>query len=61
MSARKDNLMAYLFLLPACLLLGMCALWPLLQLIFVSLNHSMAQLQPAPTKLGLCSNYLLSS
>jgi ABC-type sugar transport system permease subunit len=39
MSARKDNLAAYLFLLPACLLLGVFALWPLLELIFVSLNE----------------------
>lgn len=38
MKRRKDNLTAYLFLLPACLLLGVFVLYPLLQLIFVSLN-----------------------
>jgi multiple sugar transport system permease protein len=38
MNARKDNLTAYLFLLPACLLLGVFVFYPLLQLIFVSLN-----------------------
>jgi multiple sugar transport system permease protein len=39
MKARKDNLTAYLFLLPACLLLGVFVLYPLLQLIWVSLNE----------------------
>jgi multiple sugar transport system permease protein len=39
MNSRKDNLAAYLFLFPACLLLGAFALWPMLQLIFVSLNE----------------------
>ncbi len=39
MNSRKDNLAAYLFLLPACLLLGVFALWPMLELIFVSLNE----------------------
>jgi multiple sugar transport system permease protein len=34
----RDTYTAYLFLLPACLLLGVFVLYPLLQLIFVSLN-----------------------
>ncbi len=38
MNSRKDSLNAYLFLLPACLLLGVFVLYPLLQLIWVSLN-----------------------
>lgn len=36
--ALNDHLSAYLFLLPACLLLGVFVLYPLLQLIYVSLN-----------------------
>ena len=39
MNAKKDNLTAYLFLLPACLLLGVFVLYPLLQLLWVSLNE----------------------
>ena len=39
MNARKDNLNAWLFLLPACLLLGVFVLYPLLQLLWVSLNE----------------------
>jgi multiple sugar transport system permease protein len=39
MKAKNDNFSAYLFLLPACLLLGVFVLWPMLQLIFVSLNE----------------------
>ncbi|MBI1763281.1 MAG: sugar ABC transporter permease [Acidobacteria bacterium] len=39
MNARKDNLTAYLFLLPALLLLGVFILYPLLQLLWVSLNE----------------------
>jgi len=39
MNSRKDNLTAYLFLLPACLLLGVFVLYPLLQLLWVSLNE----------------------
>ena len=38
MNSRKDNLNAYLFLLPALLLLGVFVFYPLLQLLFVSLN-----------------------
>ncbi|MFN7948294.1 MAG: sugar ABC transporter permease [Blastocatellia bacterium] len=38
MANKSSNLTAYLFLLPACLLLGVFVLYPLLQLIFVSLN-----------------------
>lgn len=34
----NNQLSAYLFLLPACLLLGIFVLYPLLQLIYVSLN-----------------------
>ena len=39
MNVRKDNLNAYLFLLPACLLLGIFVIYPLLQLLWVSLNE----------------------
>jgi multiple sugar transport system permease protein len=39
MNAKKDNLTAYFFLLPACLLLGVFVLYPLLQLLWVSLNE----------------------
>ncbi len=39
MNVRKDNLNAYLFLLPACLLLGVFVLYPLVQLLWVSLNE----------------------
>ncbi|MBS1809886.1 MAG: sugar ABC transporter permease [Acidobacteria bacterium] len=39
MNARKDNLSAYLFLFPALLLLGIFVFYPLLQLLFVSLNE----------------------
>jgi multiple sugar transport system permease protein len=39
MNARKDHLNAYLFLAPACLLLGVFVLYPLLQLLWVSLNE----------------------
>ena len=39
MNAKKDNLTAYLFLFPACLLLGVFVLYPLLQLLWVSLNE----------------------
>ncbi|MBP6823084.1 MAG: sugar ABC transporter permease [Acidobacteria bacterium] len=37
--AAEDTRTAYLFLLPACLLLGVFVLYPLLQLIWVSLNE----------------------
>jgi multiple sugar transport system permease protein len=39
MNTQKDNLTAYLFLLPACLLLGVFVIYPLLQLLWVSLNE----------------------
>lgn len=39
MSIRKDSFTAYLFLLPACLLLGVFVLAPLAQLLWVSLNE----------------------
>ena len=35
----ENNLTAYLFLLPACLLLGVFVLYPLLQLVWVSVNE----------------------
>ena len=39
MRFRNDSLNAYLFLFPACLLLGVFVLYPLLQLLWVSLNE----------------------
>ncbi len=39
MKTEKDSFTAYLFLLPACLLLGVFVLYPLLQLLFVSLHE----------------------
>lgn len=35
----RNNLSAYLFLFPACLLLGIFVLWPLLQLVWVSAHQ----------------------
>lgn len=36
-NVKSDTKIAYLFLLPACLLLGVFVLYPLLQLIWVSM------------------------
>lgn len=39
MNNRKDNLTAYLFLLPAIVLLGLFVFYPMLQLVWVSFNE----------------------